>query len=284
MPTVSRTPWAATTRTERQSRSPHRKRWGLPSGRARCSDGRSSEAVGQVCARGRRALRAGAGRGRATRGCTPALRRCALPPGEGAGLGSSVRIKPGPDPGSPATPQAPRAPNDRPRVRVRVRVRPKEAAMVRRWVPALVLGGVWWWAVLRLVLEPAHAGPVEGAVAAGGWGLSLLPVHVAETVRPMGIFDAGAGLLRRCAEGLREVGRAWQSLISGASIPGSSVPGSLSGPSSRGSGRPWRLPPRSGRAAGPSRGTGGRSWSVGRAWRATRAWRRRRSGGGSGRS
>ncbi|MFJ3704650.1 MULTISPECIES: hypothetical protein [Streptomyces] len=56
--------------------------------------------------------------------------------------------------------------------------------MVRRWVPALVLGGVWWWAVLRLLLKPEHAGLVEGAVAAGGWGLSLLPVHVAAAVRP----------------------------------------------------------------------------------------------------
>ncbi|WP_326700250.1 hypothetical protein OG909_24960 [Streptomyces sp. NBC_01754] len=56
--------------------------------------------------------------------------------------------------------------------------------MVRRWVPALVLGGVWWWAVLRLALEPEHAGLVEGTVVAGGWGLSLLPVHVAATVRP----------------------------------------------------------------------------------------------------
>ncbi|WP_145502748.1 hypothetical protein [Streptomyces sp. CFMR 7] len=51
--------------------------------------------------------------------------------------------------------------------------------MVRRWVPALVLGGLWWWAVLRLALQPEQAGVVEGAVAAGGWGLSLLPVHVA---------------------------------------------------------------------------------------------------------
>ncbi|MEU1488367.1 hypothetical protein [Streptomyces sp. NPDC005752] len=56
--------------------------------------------------------------------------------------------------------------------------------MVRRWVPALVLGGLWWWAVLRLLLEPEHAGLVEGAVAAGGWGLSLLPVHVAAVARP----------------------------------------------------------------------------------------------------
>ncbi|MBM7442601.1 hypothetical protein [Streptomyces sp. HB132] len=56
--------------------------------------------------------------------------------------------------------------------------------MVRRWVPALVLGGLWWWAALRLLLEPEHAGLVEGAVAAGGWGLSLLPVHVAAVARP----------------------------------------------------------------------------------------------------
>ncbi|MER0429392.1 hypothetical protein [Streptomyces microflavus] len=54
--------------------------------------------------------------------------------------------------------------------------------MVRRWVPALVLGGLWWWAVLRLALQPEQAGAVEGAVAAGGWGLSLLPVHVASMV------------------------------------------------------------------------------------------------------
>ncbi|MGW1776387.1 hypothetical protein [Streptomyces sp. NPDC002104] len=42
---------------------------------------------------------------------------------------------------------------------------------------ALSVGVLWWWAVLRLVLAPAEAGPVEGAVAVGGWGLGLLPVH-----------------------------------------------------------------------------------------------------------
>ncbi|MER6997489.1 hypothetical protein [Streptomyces sp. NPDC000410] len=53
--------------------------------------------------------------------------------------------------------------------------------MVRRWVllPALALGALWWWAVMRLALVPEQAGLIEGAVAAGGWGLSLLPVHVA---------------------------------------------------------------------------------------------------------
>lgn len=42
---------------------------------------------------------------------------------------------------------------------------------------ALTVGVLWWWAVLRLVFAPAEAGPVEGAVAVGGWGLGLLPVH-----------------------------------------------------------------------------------------------------------
>ncbi|WP_320780956.1 hypothetical protein [Streptomyces sp. CRN 30] len=47
--------------------------------------------------------------------------------------------------------------------------------IVRRGA-ALGLGAVWWWAVLRLTLS-SDAGVVEGAVAASGWGLSLLPVH-----------------------------------------------------------------------------------------------------------
>ncbi|MFJ8002177.1 hypothetical protein ACIQ7D_34570 [Streptomyces sp. NPDC096310] len=62
--------------------------------------------------------------------------------------------------------------------------------MVGRWIlpPACalvcalvlgVLGGAWWWAVLRLLLVPEHSGVVECTVAAGGWGLSLLPVHAA---------------------------------------------------------------------------------------------------------
>ncbi|MFI1016565.1 hypothetical protein [Streptomyces sp. NPDC020965] len=42
----------------------------------------------------------------------------------------------------------------------------------------LVGGGLWWWAVVRLVWAPERAGLIEGAVAVGGWGLSLLPVHV----------------------------------------------------------------------------------------------------------
>lgn len=62
--------------------------------------------------------------------------------------------------------------------------------MVWRRVPlpalasALVLGGLWWWAVLRLALVPDRAGLAEGVAAASGWGLSLLPVHVAAAPRP----------------------------------------------------------------------------------------------------
>lgn len=44
-------------------------------------------------------------------------------------------------------------------------------------VAMAAVGVLWWWAVLRLVLAPAESGPVEGAVAVGGWGLGLLPVH-----------------------------------------------------------------------------------------------------------
>ncbi|WP_425428436.1 hypothetical protein [Streptomyces violens] len=46
-----------------------------------------------------------------------------------------------------------------------------------RWTAAVLLGALWWWAVLRLFFWPEGAGVVEGAMAAGGWGLSLLPVH-----------------------------------------------------------------------------------------------------------
>ncbi|MFG3282352.1 hypothetical protein [Streptomyces sp. NPDC048111] len=50
--------------------------------------------------------------------------------------------------------------------------------MAVRWVPALVVAALWWWAVLRMATAPGEAGFVEGAMVAGGWGLSLLPVHV----------------------------------------------------------------------------------------------------------
>ncbi|MBT2363776.1 hypothetical protein J7E88_00100 [Streptomyces sp. ISL-10] len=54
----------------------------------------------------------------------------------------------------------------------------RTAVLVPVALLGLVAGAVWWWAVLRLALVPEQAGVLEGAVAAGGWGLSLLPVHV----------------------------------------------------------------------------------------------------------
>ncbi|WP_439959627.1 hypothetical protein, partial [Streptomyces luteocolor] len=66
---------------------------------------------------------------------------------------------------------------------------------VVRWVPALVFGALWWWGVLRLAF--AHdAGALEGAVAAGGWGLSVLPVHSVSKARAAGVAgaaEAGGG-------------------------------------------------------------------------------------------
>ncbi|MFF7287321.1 hypothetical protein [Streptomyces griseorubiginosus] len=55
---------------------------------------------------------------------------------------------------------------------------------------ALGLGVLWWWAVARLVLSP-DAGALEGAVAASGWGLSLLPVHCVPKGRALGALGAG---------------------------------------------------------------------------------------------
>lgn len=69
------------------------------------------------------------------------------------------------------------------------------AVRIVRWGALLGLGAVWWWAVLRLALAPG-AGVLEGAVAAGGWGLSLLPVHCVPKGRAVrgvpGLAGAGA--------------------------------------------------------------------------------------------
>ncbi|MEU3351326.1 hypothetical protein [Streptomyces sp. NPDC037389] len=67
------------------------------------------------------------------------------------------------------------------------------------WAVGGLLTGVWCWAVLRLLLQPGRAGFVEGLVAAGGWGLSLLPVHCTPRTRADGGEAGGAALraLRR---------------------------------------------------------------------------------------
>ncbi|WP_319198605.1 hypothetical protein, partial [Streptomyces sp. AK04-3B] len=51
-------------------------------------------------------------------------------------------------------------------------------------------GALWWWAVVRLAVVP-DAGVLEGAVAAGGWGLSLLPVHCVAKARAVGAVADG---------------------------------------------------------------------------------------------
>ncbi|MET9324332.1 hypothetical protein ABZX75_29840 [Streptomyces sp. NPDC003038] len=81
-------------------------------------------------------------------------------------------------------------------------------AVRRLLIPlAVAVGVLWWWAVLRLALAPAESGPVEGAVAAGGWGLGLLPVHcVPGPVRRARRSAAGAGA--RAARGAEAATRA----------------------------------------------------------------------------
>ncbi|WUH01513.1 hypothetical protein OG542_10555 [Streptomyces violaceus] len=54
----------------------------------------------------------------------------------------------------------------------------------------LGLGVLWWWAVLRLAVVPG-AGMLEAAVAAGGWGLSVLPVHCVPKGRASGVVGSG---------------------------------------------------------------------------------------------
>ncbi|MEU6354346.1 hypothetical protein ABZ896_34310 [Streptomyces sp. NPDC047072] len=60
---------------------------------------------------------------------------------------------------------------------------------VRRGV-LLGFGVLWWWAVARLVLA-RDAGLLEASVAAGGWGLSVLPVHCVPKARAAGAVAAG---------------------------------------------------------------------------------------------
>ncbi|MFJ7769262.1 hypothetical protein ACIQ1J_12835 [Streptomyces sp. NPDC097107] len=76
------------------------------------------------------------------------------------------------------------------------------SARAARRAAALGLGALWWWAVLRLALEPG-AGVIEGAVAVGGWGLSVLPVHCVPARQAAGALGAGrwGRVLRRGAGG-----------------------------------------------------------------------------------
>ncbi len=52
---------------------------------------------------------------------------------------------------------------------------------------ALAGGCVWWWAVGRLAFAPAgETGVLEASIAAGGWGIGLLPVHSVPWARAVG--------------------------------------------------------------------------------------------------
>ncbi|MET9854151.1 hypothetical protein ABZY57_14545 [Streptomyces sp. NPDC006450] len=104
---------------------------------------------------------------------------------------------------------------------------------------ALSVGVLWWWAVLRLVLAPAEAGPVEGAVAVGGWGLGLLPVHC---------VPGPAGRRRRgAASGVRGDGGGGGAGGGGRGVDGSGGEWAASG--SVAVGEPGAVPP-GGRAPG----------------------------------
>lgn len=62
---------------------------------------------------------------------------------------------------------------------------------------ALGCGLMWWWAVLGLAIRPEAAGPWQGAMAAGGWSLGLIPLHAVPGVRrkkgAAGPGDSGDG-------------------------------------------------------------------------------------------
>ncbi|MCX5448850.1 hypothetical protein OSI21_25630 [Streptomyces libani] len=86
-----------------------------------------------------------------------------------------------------------------------------------RWISGVVVGGLWWWAAVRLVVWPQSAGVVEGAVMLGGWGLSLLPVHCVPRARrndgnsPRAMARAGL----RVRAGRKALTRAWRRHRSG---------------------------------------------------------------------
>ncbi|MFD8253937.1 hypothetical protein [Streptomyces werraensis] len=72
-----------------------------------------------------------------------------------------------------------------------------------RCAAGVAFTALWGWAVARLLLAP-DAGALEGAVAAGGWGLSVLPVHCLPKARADGALAAGRW--RRAWRAAREPG------------------------------------------------------------------------------
>ncbi|WP_151775232.1 hypothetical protein [Streptomyces abyssomicinicus] len=54
----------------------------------------------------------------------------------------------------------------------------------------VALGLLWWWAALRLALDPRASGAVEAGVVLAGWSVSLLPVHCVAKERATGVVVA----------------------------------------------------------------------------------------------
>ncbi|MEU8932761.1 hypothetical protein AB0D30_23125 [Streptomyces sp. NPDC048409] len=81
-----------------------------------------------------------------------------------------------------------------------------------RWGVALGFAAFWWWAVLRITFADG-AGALEGTVAAGGWGLSLLPVNCVPRARAAGAMGPARW---RAAWRMADATRASRPLRSGA--------------------------------------------------------------------
>ncbi|SDD46011.1 hypothetical protein SAMN05216505_10814 [Streptomyces prasinopilosus] len=80
------------------------------------------------------------------------------------------------------------------------------AARLSARAALLGLGILWWWAAARLLLTP-DAGVLEATVAAGSWGLSLLPVHCVPKGRTKGgLADGRWRRAWRTASGPPEAG------------------------------------------------------------------------------
>ncbi|WP_079040166.1 hypothetical protein [Streptomyces prasinus] len=103
----------------------------------------------------------------------------------------------------------------------------------------LGLGILWWWATARLLLVPG-AGVLEAAVAAGGWGLSLLPVHCMPKGRTEGVLAGGRWRRAWTAgAGAREVGVPEAGTSAVVASPGTGTTASPRPRSGEESG-PWR--------------------------------------------
>ena len=125
------------------------------------------------------------------------------------------------------------------------------ARMVRRCARGALLGlGIlWWWATARLLLVPG-AGVLEAAVAAGGWGLSLLPVHCMPKGRTEGVLAGGRWRRAWTAgAGAREAGVP----EADASKPSTPEAGTSAVVASPGTGTTASSHPRSGEESGPWR-------------------------------